>query len=51
MYLLQGGALEGGAGAALCGLAAAQTFLKYALLWDLGRRGEAAARELEAGPR
>jgi glycosyltransferase involved in cell wall biosynthesis len=47
MYLLPGGVLEGGAGAALCGLAAAQTFLKYALLWDLGRRGETAARELE----
>jgi glycosyltransferase involved in cell wall biosynthesis len=49
MYLLQGGLLEGGAGAALCGLAAAQAFLKYALLWDLGRRGAEAARELEAG--
>jgi hypothetical protein len=51
MYLVQGGCLEGGAGAALCGLAAAQTFLRYALLWDLGRRGAEAARELEAGPR
>jgi glycosyltransferase involved in cell wall biosynthesis len=51
MYLLQGGVLEGGAGAALCGLAAAQSFLKYALLWDLARRGEAAVRELEAAVR
>lgn len=42
MYVLQGGFLEGGTGAALCGLAAAQSFLKYALLWDLSRRGEAA---------
>jgi glycosyltransferase involved in cell wall biosynthesis len=41
MYLLQGGFLDGGEGLALCGLAAAQVFLKYALLWDAGRRGEA----------
>jgi len=48
MYVLQGGVLEGGAGAALCGLAAAQTFLKYALLWDLARRGPGALGGLAA---
>jgi glycosyltransferase involved in cell wall biosynthesis len=47
MYLAQRGVLDGGAGAALCGLAAAQVFLKYALLWDLGCRGSRAARALE----
>jgi glycosyltransferase involved in cell wall biosynthesis len=47
MFVLQGGVWEGGHGAALCGLAAAQSFFKYALLWDLTRRGAEAARRLE----
>jgi glycosyltransferase involved in cell wall biosynthesis len=42
MYVAQGGFLDGAHGAALCGLAAAQVFLKYARLWDATRRGDAA---------
>jgi glycosyltransferase involved in cell wall biosynthesis len=42
MYVAQGGALEGAPGAVLCGLGAASVYWKYAMLWDLGRRGEAA---------
>jgi glycosyltransferase involved in cell wall biosynthesis len=37
-YLLQLGVLDGAHGLVLCGFAAAQVFLKYATLWDLGRR-------------
>ena len=33
MYLLQGGFLDGAPGVAVCSLAAAQVFLKYAELW------------------
>jgi len=42
MYVGQGGFLDGGHGLALCGLAAAQVFLKYARLWDATRRGPVA---------
>ena len=42
MYVAQGGFLDGAHGVALCGLAAAQVFLKYARLWDATRRGDAA---------
>lgn len=41
-YVLQLGFLDGAHGLVLCGFAAAQVFLKYAALWDLGRRGKAA---------
>lgn len=37
-YVLQLGFLDGAHGLVLCGFAAAQVFLKYAALWDLGRR-------------
>jgi hypothetical protein len=43
MYVLQLGLLDGFHGFLVCGLAAAQVFLKYAELWTLGRhqvRGE-----------
>lgn len=40
-YVLQLGFLDGAHGLVLCGFAAAQVFLKYAALWDLGRRGKA----------
>lgn len=40
-YVLQLGFLDGAHGLALCGFAAAQVFLKYAALWDLGRRAKA----------
>ncbi len=48
MYLLQGGFLDGGHGAVLCALAAAQVYLKYAELWanpdaTAGRRPRGAA--------
>ena len=45
MYLAQGGCLDGAEGLALCGLAAAQVFVKYALLWDASRRGPGAFEE------
>ena len=47
MYLVQGGVLDGGAGAALCGLTAVAVFLKYALLWDATRRGRGVLDEGE----
>lgn len=37
-YVLQLGFLDGAQGLVLCGFAAAQVFLKYAALWDRGRR-------------
>lgn len=37
-YVLQLGFLDGAHGLVLCGFAAAQVFLKYAALWDRGRR-------------
>lgn len=37
-YVLQLGFLDGAHGLVLCGFAAAQVFLKYASLWDRGRR-------------
>lgn len=37
-YVLQLGVLDGAHGLVLCGLAAAQVFLKYAALWDRTRR-------------
>ncbi|MBI5708689.1 MAG: glycosyltransferase family 2 protein [Candidatus Eisenbacteria bacterium] len=37
MYVLQLGFLDGARGVAVCGLAAAQVFLKYAGLWAAGR--------------
>jgi len=40
-YVLQLGFLDGAHGLVLCGFAAAQVFLKYAVLWDLGRRAKA----------
>ena len=43
-YVLQLGVLDGAHGLVLCGLAAAQVFLKYAELWDRTRRAAAAAR-------
>jgi glycosyltransferase involved in cell wall biosynthesis len=46
MYVAQGGFLDGPEGLALCGLAACQVFLKYALLWDASRRpGEDGRRD------
>jgi hypothetical protein len=39
MAVLQGGLLDGPHGVALCGLAAAQVFLKYAALWADGGGG------------
>lgn len=36
-YVLQLGVLDGAAGLALCGLAAAQVFLKYAAIWERTR--------------
>jgi glycosyltransferase involved in cell wall biosynthesis len=41
MYLLQFGFLDGGHGALLCALAAAQVYLKYAELWATSRAGAA----------
>lgn len=41
-YVLQVGFLDGVHGLVLCGFSAAQVFLKYAALWDLGRRDRAA---------
>jgi (heptosyl)LPS beta-1,4-glucosyltransferase len=43
-YVLQLGILDGAHGLVLCGLAAAQVFLKYAELWDRTRAALAAAR-------
>jgi len=37
-YVLQLGVLDGAHGLVLCGFAAAQVFLKYAVLWDRTRR-------------
>lgn len=37
-YVLQLGFLDGAHGLVLCGFASAQVFLKYAALWDRGRR-------------
>jgi glycosyltransferase involved in cell wall biosynthesis len=42
MYVLQLGFLDGGHGAVLCALAAAQVFLKYAELWAAPARGPTA---------
>jgi (heptosyl)LPS beta-1,4-glucosyltransferase len=42
-YVLQLGMLDGAHGLALCGLAAAQVFLKYAGLWERTRRARAAS--------
>jgi len=39
-YVLQAGWLDGVHGLALCALAAAQVFLKYAELWDRTRRAQ-----------
>src|SRR4029077_20803446 len=44
MYVLQLGVLDGAHGLVLCGLAAAQVFLKYATLWARGNAPAAAAR-------
>ena len=46
MYLLQGGYRDGPEGAVLCGLAAAQVFLRNAILWDAGRRGAKVFEEI-----
>ncbi|HEY6865896.1 MAG TPA: glycosyltransferase family 2 protein [Candidatus Eisenbacteria bacterium] len=43
-YLLQLGMLDGAHGLVLCGLAAAQVFLKYAELWERTRRTSPGAR-------
>ncbi len=48
MYVLQAGWLDGAHGAAVCALAAAQVFLKYAALWAGPRSGGGG---LEGGPR
>jgi (heptosyl)LPS beta-1,4-glucosyltransferase len=42
-YVLQLGVLDGAHGLVLCGLAAAQVFMKYAELWDRTRRAKAVA--------
>ncbi len=44
MYLVQGGVLDGPEGAAVCSLAAAQVFLKYAELWASRRAAGSADR-------
>jgi hypothetical protein len=49
MYVAQGGFLDGGHGLALCGLASAQVFLKYARLWDASRRGPVAFDDAPPG--
>ncbi len=48
-YVLQLGVLDGAHGLVLCGLAAAQVFLKYADLWDRTRRARAAQGDEGAG--
>ena len=40
-YVLQLGFLDGADGVLVCGLAAAQVYLKYTRLWQLGRDGGA----------
>ena len=47
-YILQLGVLDGAHGLVLCGLAAAQVFLKYAGLWDRTRRAKSGARAGQA---
>ena len=49
-YLLQLGFLDGARGLLLCGLAAAQVFLKYAWLWERGRGPAAPAPGAGARP-